>query len=138
MSTSPSATVLRIRRREVDDFGVAIAGAREQLSLIEQAIAARSEAQQREGRIGAADPLLVSHAYMSRLRRERAELKRVEAEADAALEALRAEAAEAVASLRATEESAEQHAVEEGLVLGRKEQSEFDDIAAARMLRARR
>jgi flagellar biosynthesis chaperone FliJ len=136
--TGPYATVLRIRRREVDDYGVAIAGAREQLSLIEQAIAVRAEAIRHESRIGAADPLLSSHAYMSRLRRERTELKRVEAEADAALEALREQAAEAVASLRATEESADEHAREEGLALGRKEQAEFDDIAAARLLRARR
>jgi hypothetical protein len=137
MST-PYSTVLRIRRREVDYYGVAIAGAREQLSLIEQAIAARAEAIKQESRIGAADPLLSSHAYMSRLRRERSELRTVEAQADAALEALRVEAAEAIASLRATEESADEHAREEGLALGRKEQAEFDDIAAARMLRSKR
>ena len=91
----------------------------------------------RERLTGAADPLLSSHAYMSRLRRERAELNQAGREADAALDALRSEAAEAVAALRATEESADQHAAEESLALGRKEQAEFDDIAAARLLRRR-
>ena len=79
-----------------------------------------------------------SHFYLARLRRERAELTAVEVKADAALEVLRDEAASAVASLRATEESAEQHALEESLALGRKEQTELDDLAAARLRRNRR
>jgi hypothetical protein len=136
MST-PYDAVLRIRRREVDDYGVAIAGARDQLATIGQAVASHADAIHRESRIGATDPLLASHAYLSRLRRQRAELAAVEARADAALEALRSQAAEAVASLRATEESADRHALDENLALGRKEQAEFDDMAATRLRRKR-
>ena len=74
---------------------------------------------------------------MARLRHERAELHTAGREADAALDALRDEAAEAIAALKVTEDSAEQHAQAEALAFGRKEQAEFDDIAAARLMRRR-
>ena len=135
--SSPYDAVLRIRRREVDDYGVAISDARALQARLEAAMADHAEAARRERQTGAGNPLLSSHAYMARLRRQRAELAHAGAQADAALDALRSEAAEAVAALRATEESAEQHAQEESLALGRKEQAEFDDIAAARLLRRR-
>jgi flagellar export protein FliJ len=134
----PYDAVLRIRRREVDDYGIAITGVRENLSRIEQAIASRAEEMKRQGRVGAAEPLLSSHAYLNRLRRERSELTRVGTEVDAELDALRDQAASAFASLRATEESAELHEQQVQLELGRKEQAESDDIAAARLLRNRR
>jgi flagellar export protein FliJ len=133
----PYDAVLRIRRREVDDYGIAITGVRDNLTRIEQAIASRADEMTRQGRAGAADPLLSSHAYLSRLRRERAELIQVGTMVDAELDALREQATEAIAALRATEESAEQHEQEVQLELGRKEQAEFDDIAAARLLRRR-
>jgi flagellar export protein FliJ len=130
----PYDAVLRIRRREVDDYGVAITGVRDNLARIEQAIAIRAEEMKLQGRAGAADPLLSSHAYLSRLRRERSELARIGTQVDAELDTLREQATHAIASLRVTEQSAEQHAQEEQLAIGRKEQAEFDDMAAARLL----
>jgi hypothetical protein len=135
--SSPYDAVLRIRRREVDDYGIAIADARALQARLEAAMTAQAETARREAVTSAADPLLSSHAYMARLRRERAELHQAGREADAALDVLRDEAAEAIAALRVTEESADQHAQEESLAAGRKEQAEFDDIAAARLVRRR-
>jgi hypothetical protein len=134
----PYDAVLRIRRREVDDYGIAITGVRENLTRIEQGIASRGEEMKRQSRASAADPLLSSHAYLNRLRRERAELVLVGNQVDAELDLLRDQAAQAFTSLRATEESADQHAQQVQLEIGRKEQAESDDIAAARLLRSRR
>jgi hypothetical protein len=134
----PYDAMLRIRRREVDDYGLAITGARENLARIEQSIASRADEMKRQSRVSAADPLLSSHAYLGRLRRERAELVRVESQADAELDLLRDQAAQAFASLRATEESADQHHQEVQIELGRKEQAVLDDISAARLVRSRR
>ena len=105
----PYEAVLRIRRRETDDYGIAIAGAREQLDQIGRAIASRADEMKRQSRASVADPLISSHAYLARLRRERSELVQIERHADAALDALRDQAAQAFAALRATEESADQH-----------------------------
>ena len=135
--TTPYDAVLRIRRREVDDYGVAITGVLDNLARIEQAIASRAEEMKRQSCAGAADPLLSSHAYLSRLRRERAELTQVGTQVDAELDSLREQATHAIASLRVTEQSAEQHEQEVQLAIGRKEQAESDDIAAARLLSRR-
>ncbi|MDB5671957.1 MAG: hypothetical protein JWO25_2916 [Alphaproteobacteria bacterium] len=134
----PYDTVLRIRRRETDDYGIAIAGAREQLDQLGRAIASRGEEMKRQGHASVADPLLSSHAYLSRLRRERSELVKIERHADAALDALRDRAAQAFAAMRATEESADEHEQEVQRAVGRKEQSEADDLAGSRLVRNRR
>lgn len=136
--SGPYDAVLRLRRREMDDYGVAISGAREQLDRISDAKVRSTEEMKRQSRLGAADPLLSSHLYLARMRRQREDLVRAEAEADATLELLRKEAAQALASLRATEESAEQHQAEEDLAIARKEQGEFDDLSAARLSRSRK
>ena len=134
--SGPYDAVLRLRRREMDDYGVAISGAREQLDRISDAKTRSIEEMKRQSRLGADDPLLASHHYLARMRRQREELAHAEVQADAARERLRNEAAQALASLRATEESAEQHQAEEDLAVARKEQGEFDDLSAARLARS--
>lgn len=134
---TPFDTALRVQRREVDSMKVSISVEVETIaSLSHQTLA--HEVRMREERALAATIPVVSDAWRMRMKAERARLDQQAQLAQVRLIHLRAQAVEAYGTMRAIEGAAGRFKDEAERVAASAEQTQIDDIAAAKLIRARR
>jgi hypothetical protein len=134
---TPFDTALRVQRREVDSVKVSISVEVERITTLEAHTRAHEVTVQQERALAYALPF-ASDAWTARMKAERARLDEAAFLAQARLGRLRAQAVEAYGTMRAIEGAAERYENEAERVLAVAEQSAIDDIAAAKLIRARR
>jgi len=132
---TPFDGAIRLRRREIDEMRVAISVQIDRLTEVEALQADTAAAMRRESEIAADDVLLSSHAYMMRIRAERARLAADQVAIDSRLAQLRARALDAYGSCRAIEEAAESHREDAAQAEASAEQGHIDDLSGASFAR---
>lgn len=137
MST-PFEAALKVQRRALDDVRVSISVQLNQLMQIQSSGAAIDAAMPRESAVAAADPLMSSYAYVTRMRARRVGIEQEEQVAAEGLDRLRSQAAEAYGSFRAIESADEAYRFEEARIAATAEQARADDVAGSAYVRARR
>ena len=135
---SPLDPAIRLQRRTVDDVRVAIRAELERLSDAETAHQALGQRMLRERALAAQDMFLPGTAWQEKLHRDRAHIEAQRRESEAQLAALRERAAEAFGQMRAMENAADRFREEAEREIESAEQSQLDDISAARMMRTLR
>ncbi|MET3824913.1 MULTISPECIES: hypothetical protein [Sphingomonas] len=131
MSTPFDAT-LRLRQREMDAMQVSISVEVNQLAVIEQTRTAIDRSVRHEAQVAATEWACSAHAFVARMRAQRAGLLHERASVDARLTRLRSEAAEAYGALRAIAGAADRYRAEADRVAASAEQERIDDFSAAR------
>lgn len=134
---TPFDAALRIGRREIDDMRLAINVQINQLVQVDNSRATVDATVARETRAAGDDALLSTHAYMMRMRAERARLEADKAMMDARLDMLRSRAAAAYGAHRAVESAAENFREEAARADASAQQARSDDRAATAYIEAR-
>lgn len=134
---TPFDTALRVQRREVDTVKVSISVEIETISTLNHQTRAH-EIRMREERALAATVPVASDAWTLRMKAERARLDRQSQLAHGRLTHLRAQAVEAYGTMRAIEGAADRFKDEAERAAAGAEQAMIDDIAAAKLVVARR
>ncbi|WP_137865069.1 MULTISPECIES: hypothetical protein [unclassified Sphingomonas] len=134
---TPFDTALRVKRREVDTVKVSISVEIETITTLDHQTRAH-EIRMREERALAATVPIASDAWTLRMRAERARLDRQSQLAQVRLVHLRAQAVEAYGTMRAIEGAADRFKDEAERAAAGAEQAMIDDIAAAKLVIARR
>lgn len=135
---TPFDTAIRVQRREIDAMGAAISSHMNMLNRIERVHEELRSSAAREAAVAANDLSMTTHAYMERVRAERARLANEQALQQARLAQLRMEAAAAFGTCRSIESAAEDYRDEAGRLLANSEQAALDDGAAVAYLKARK
>jgi hypothetical protein len=135
---TPFDTALRLQQREMDRVGMAIGAETGQLVSLEAARSDAEKASAAEAAAAAADPMMSSFAYLSRMRDLRERLEQDRAASAARLDRLRDEAIDVFGSKRAMETAADSFRAAEARTAAAAEQALVDDISTAAMLRGRR
>lgn len=134
---TPYDGAMRVQQREIDDVRVAINIQVNQLIQIENSRASVNDALAREAALAASDVALSSHAYVARMRAERARLAVDQAMIDAQLGLLRGKAIAAYGSMKTIETAADTYRDEAERVDANAEQSRIDDFSATVFLQGR-
>ncbi|MEP9359757.1 hypothetical protein [Sphingomonas sp. KR3-1] len=134
---TPFDTALRVQRREVDTVKVSISETITTITTITSQTAAH-DLRMREERLLAATAPIASDAWTLRMKAERARLDHQAQLAQMRLTHLRGKAVEAYGTMRAIEGAADRFKDEAERVAATAEQAAIDDIAAAKLMRARR
>lgn len=135
---TPYDTAMRVRRREMDDMRLSISVQLNQLVSIESSKAAVDETLTRESRLATGDHGLASHAYIERMRAQRAQLARNKADADEQLSQLRARAVAVYGGFKAIETASDTYREDAARSVAQAEQGLIDDLAAAAFIRRHR
>lgn len=135
---TPFDTAIRVQRREIDAMGAAISSHVSMLNRIERVHEELRTNAVREAAVAQNDLNMTTHAYMDRIRAERARLANEQALQNARLAQLRMEAAAAFGTCRSIEIAAEDYRDEAGRLLANSEQSALDDGAAVAYLKAKK
>ena len=135
--TTPFDTALRVQRREVDAMKVSISVEIENISALTSQTQAH-EIRMREERVLSALVPIASDAWTSRMKAERSRLDHQSRLAQMRLIQLRAQAVQAYGTMRAIEGAADRFKDEAERLAAGAEQASIDDIAAAKLVRARR
>lgn len=135
--TTPFDTALRVQRREVDAMKVSISIEIENISTLTSQTQAH-EIRMREERALSALVPIASDAWTSRMKAERSRLDHQSRLAQMRLIQLRAQAVQAYGTMRAIEGAADRFKDEAERLAAGAEQASIDDIAAAKLVRARR
>lgn len=134
---TPFDTALRVQRREVDAVKVSISVEIETITTLNSQAYAH-DLRMREERALAATVPIASDAWRLRMKAERARLDHQAQLANVRLTTLRAQAVEAYGTMRAIEGAADRFKDEAERVAAGAEQAMIDDIAAAKLVIARR
>lgn len=134
---TPFDTALRVKRREVDAVKVSISVEIETITTLDQQTLAH-EIRMREERALALTVPVASDAWRLRMKAERARLDQQSQLATLRLTTLRAQAVEVYGTMRAIEGAAGRFKDEAERVAAGAEQAMIDDIAAAKLVIARR
>lgn len=134
---TPFDTALRVQRREVDTVKVSISVEIETIAALNHQAHAH-DARMREERVLAASVPVASDAWRLRMKVERARLDQQAQLATMRLTHLRAQAVEAYGTMRAIEGAADRFKDEAERAAAGAEQAMIDDIAAAKLVVARR
>jgi len=134
---TPYDTAIRIQQRETDELRLAISVEVHQLVQIDLTREAVASAVVREAETAAADPMMSTFAFLTRMRTERTRLDADKAAAGQRLDRLRDKAMTTYGSLCAIEVAADAHRQEESRAAARAEQARMDDFSSAAFLRAR-
>jgi len=134
---TPFDTALRVQRREVDAVKVSISVEVETITTLTNQTYAH-DVRMREERALAATVPIASDAWRLRMKAERARLDQQAQLANMRLTTLRAQAVEAYGTMRAIEGAADRFKDEAERVAAGAEQAMIDDIAAAKLVIARR
>jgi len=134
---TPFDTALRVKRREVDAVKVSISVEIETITTLDQQTLAH-EIRMREERALALTVPVASDAWRLRMKAERARLDQQAQLANVRLTTLRAQAVEVYGTMRAIEGAAGRFKDEAERVAAGAEQAMIDDIAAAKLVIARR
>ncbi|MFS2110401.1 hypothetical protein ACCC88_11975 [Sphingomonas sp. Sphisp140] len=134
---TPFDTALRVKRREVDAVKVSISVEVETITTLDQQTLAH-EIRMREERALALTVPVASDAWRLRMKAERARLDQQSQLANVRLTTLRAQAVEVYGTMRAIEGAAGRFKDEAERVAAGAEQAMIDDIAAAKLVIARR
>jgi hypothetical protein len=134
---TPFDTALRVQRREVDTMKVSISVEIETIATLSHQTQAH-EIRMREERALAATIPVASDAWRLRMKAERARLDQQAQLANLRLTSLRAQAVEAYGTMRAIEGAADRFKDEAERVAAGAEQAMIDDIAASKLVIARR
>jgi len=134
---TPFDTALRVKRREVDAVKVSISVEIETITTLDQQTLAH-EIRMREERALALMVPVASDAWRLRMKAERARLDQQAQLANVRLTTLRAQAVEVYGTMRAIEGAAGRFKDEAERVAAGTEQAMIDDIAAAKLVIARR
>lgn len=134
---TPFDTALRVKRREVDAVKVSISVEIETITTLDQQTLAH-EIRMREERALALMVPVASDAWRLRMKAERARLDQQAQLANVRLTTLRAQAVEVYGTMRAIEGAAGRFKDEAERVAAGAEQAMIDDIAAAKLVIARR
>lgn len=134
---TPFDTAQRVQQRAVETVRVAISVEVERHSRIECESDALVQSIARERAIGQAAGWLTTDAWLARMRAERERLQHEARSVAARLATLRAQAAEAYGAMRVIDGAVERHRDEIMRAEEASEQGRLDDIAAARLARAR-
>lgn len=132
---TPYDTAMRVRQREIDEVRLAISVQANQLARIEISHTTIDATLARETRIAASDQALSAHAYVARVREQRAQLAAEKANADARLTQLRAKALTAYGSFKAIESAADGFRGEAVRTQANAEQGHLDDLSTATFVR---
>jgi phage terminase small subunit len=135
---TPYDTAMRVRQREIDDVRLEISVQVSQLVQIETRHMTIEATLDRETRIAASDSVLSAHAYVERIRRQRAQLAADRANADARLGQLRAKAVAAYGAFKAIESASDSFRNDAIRTIANAEQSHLDDLATAAFVRGLR
>ena len=135
---TPYDAPLRVAERELDEVRAAIGVALGNVQRIEEAAAALAETMVREAAAVAGDRNLAAERFFDRARQQRAQLAVAGDEARTRVETLRERAIECYGSRTAIENAAARYRQEAERVAAAAEQAALDDIAASRLMRARR
>jgi len=135
---TPYDAPLRVAERELDEVRAAIGVALGNVQRIEEAATALAETMVREAAAVAGDRNLAAERFFDRARQQRAQLAVAGDEARARVETLRERAIECYGSRTAIENAAARYRQEAERVAAAAEQAALDDIAASRLMRARR
>jgi hypothetical protein len=134
---TPFDTALRVQRRQVDAMKVSISVEIENISTLTTQSQAH-DIRMREERALATLVPIASDAWTLRMKAERARLDHQARLAQMRLLQLRAQAVEAYGTMRAIEGAADRFNDEAERIAAGAEQASIDDIAAAKLVRARR
>ncbi|MDG2534050.1 hypothetical protein P6144_10360 [Sphingomonas sp. HITSZ_GF] len=134
---TPFDTALRVQRREVDSVKVSISETITTITTITHQTEAH-EIRMREERALAATVPIASDAWTQRMKAERARLDHQAQLAQIRLTHLRGKAVEAYGTMRAIEGAADRFKDEAERIAATAEQAQIDDIAAAKLIRARK
>lgn len=135
---TPYDTALRARQREVDALRARIGAATEQATQAQARKQAAYDADAREKEMAAIFSLsFPAHAYFRRAGTERDALTQMCADADAALDTLRAEARTSYGSLHVLQTAADTFREEAGRAAAVADQARIDDFSAARWVGAK-
>jgi hypothetical protein len=134
---TPFDTALRVKRREVDAVKVSISVEIETITTLDQQTLAH-EIRMREERALALTVPVASDAWRLRMKAERARLDQQAQLANVRLTTLRAQAVEVYGTMRAIEGAAGRFKDEAERVAAGAEQAMIDDIAASKLVIARR
>jgi hypothetical protein len=134
---TPFDTALRVKRREVDAVKVSISVEIETITTLDHQTRAH-EIRMREERALAITVPVASDAWRMRMKAERARLDQQSQIANLRLTHLRAQAVEVYGTMRAIEGAAGRFKDEAERVAAGAEQAMIDDIAAAKLVIARR
>ncbi len=135
---TPYDAPLRVAERELDEVRAAIGVALGNVQRIEEAAAALAETMVREAAAVAGDRNLAAERFFDRARQQRAQLAVAGDDARTRVETLRERAIECYGSRTAIENAAARYRQEAERVAAAAEQAALDDIAASRLMRARR
>jgi hypothetical protein len=134
---TPFDTALRVQRREVDSVKVSISETITTITTITHQANAHDQRMREERALAATIPV-ASDAWRLRMKAERARLDQQAQLAQVRLTHLRAQAVEAYGTMRAIEGAADRFKDEAERVAAGAEQSMIDDIAASKLVIARR
>ena len=134
---TPFDTALRVQRRQVDAVKVSISVEIETITTLDHQTRAH-EIRMREERALAVTVPVASDAWRLRMKAERARLDQQAQLAQVRLTRLRAQAVEAYGTMRAIEGAADRFKDEAERVAAGAEQALIDEIAAAKLVIARR
>ncbi|MCJ8157723.1 hypothetical protein [Sphingomonas sp. LaA6.9] len=134
---TPYDGAMRIQQTEIDDVRVAINIQVNQLVQIENSRAQVNAAIEREAAIAAGDVQFSSHAYVARMRAERARLAVDQSVVDARLAQLRNRAVSAYSAFKAIESAAVDYREDAEREHANAEQAGIDDFSAARFVKER-
>jgi flagellar biosynthesis chaperone FliJ len=135
---TPYDTAVRLQKRAMEDVRLAISVQVSQIVQIERSRATIGETLCREAGIAAAHHGLNSHAYLERMRAQRAKLAADTETADAQLRQLRAKAVAAYGGFHAVETAAERYRDHMAGEISKAEQGHLDDLATASFVRGLR
>jgi hypothetical protein len=134
---TPFDGAIRVGRREIDEMRIAISVEIDQLVQIETARLDNERETSRQREVAGDDVLLSSHAYLARMRVDRARLQADQAVVDHRLAQLRAKAVTAYGTLKGVSAAADTWRVEAEQAIATAEQEHLDDLANALFVRDR-
>ncbi|RJF85739.1 hypothetical protein [Sphingomonas cavernae] len=134
---TPYDGAMRIQQSEIDDVRVAINVQVNQLIQIENSRTVVNAAIERETAIAADDIQFSSHAYVARMRAERARLAADQSVVDARLAQLRNRAVSAYGAFKATESAADGFREDAERTRANAEQAGIDDFTATSFVQGR-
>lgn len=135
---TPFDGAIRVGQREIDEMRIAIRVEIDQLVKIETARIDNEREMRREREVAGDDALLSSHAYLTRMRADRARLTASQAVIDRRLDQLRAQAVTAYGILKGVSAAGESWRQDAEQVIANAEQGHLDDLANANFAREHR
>ncbi len=134
---TPYDSAVRIREREAGEVRLAISDQNSRLTEVEASRRTIDCALARETELAAADPMLSTFGYLSRMQAERARLDEHRRAIQQRLDRLRDEAAATYGSLHAIQTAAAGYREEQYRAAASAEQAGIDDLSSAAFIRAR-